>query len=98
MLNFEETADDPRPGQSEAALRWADQTRPATRWGARGAGPAGSTRPDNGRCRSFGRTAPVRPGEIVHPAVPVRLPQPDRDVRPEAGRAGRGAGGTRLYP
>ena len=80
---------DPRPGRAETALRRPDAPRPAPRrvaracWGwacrrDRGAGGATPGRPVVRRR--------VRPGEGVHPAVPVRLAQPARDVRPQARR------------
>ena len=38
-------------------------------------------------CAPLVESAGLRPGQVVHPAVPVRLAQPARDVRPQARRA-----------
>jgi hypothetical protein len=82
-------------------VRRADPPRPDAR---RGAGPL-RARPDRGvrppggrrRAAAGGRTG-LRPGQGVHPAVPVRVAQPVGDVRPEAGRPGRGPRRARRDP
>ena len=51
--------------------------------GEAGRGAIGSG--GSGRAGGAGR---VRPGEVVHPAVPLRVAQPARDVRPQARRPG----------
>ena len=48
--------------------------------------------------RPLGESAGVRPGQVVHPALHVRLAQPARDVRPQARCAGGDPRRVRCIP
>ena len=48
--------------------------------------PAAGDQARAGTALASATAADVRPGEVVHPALPLRLAQPARDVRPQARR------------
>ncbi len=83
--------DAPRARVEQGVLRRADAPRPAPRRRARPArAVARGLVAGRGRAPEVAHRR-VRLGEALHPALPVGFAEPDRHVRPEAGRARRGA-------